>query len=91
MNAIQEIEISSERYRRAGYQRCKKKIMPLEVRARVLGRFTGFLCEKCARMELEAIPIHLKEMIKVLNKLSKMSDEERRERLNKMMILQKLK
>ena len=64
--------------------------MPLEIRARVLGRYTGFLCEKCARMEIEIIPIHLKEIINKLNKLSKMSEEERRGYLTRMMILKKL-
>lgn len=90
MNAIEEIEISSERYRRARCKRCKKKIMPLEIRASVLGRFTGYLCEKCARMEIEVIPIHLKKIIERLDKLSKMSDEEKRTQLNRMMILKKL-
>ena len=90
MNVIEDLEIASEKYRRAGCQRCKKKIMPLEIRARVLGRYTGFLCEKCARMEIEIIPIHLKEIINKLNKLSKMSEEERRGYLTRMMILKKL-
>lgn len=90
MNAIEEIEISSERYRRARCKRCKKKIMPLQIRASVLGRFTGYLCEKCARMEMEIIPTQLKETINKINKLSKMSDDEKRVHLNRMMILKKL-
>ena len=87
---IEDIQIASERHRRARCQKCKKKIMPLEIRARVIGKWEGYLCEKCAREEIEVIPIRLKEIIKKLKDLSKMTDEEKRDYLYRMMILKKL-
>jgi len=90
MNAIQDIEVSSEKYRRARCKKCTKKIMPLEIRGVVEGKFSGYLCEKCTREEIEVIPIHLKEIIKKLNRLSNMSEAQKRGILNRMMILKKL-
>ena len=90
MNAISHIEIAPEKYRRARCQKCHKKIMPLEVRGAVSGRFLGYLCEKHLKEELEIIPKQLKQINKEFNRLTNMSKEEKEDQLNRLIILKKL-
>jgi len=88
---IEDIQVVPEKYRRANCKKCKRKIEHLEVRGVIRGGiYDGYLCEKCSKEYLADIPKCLKKMNEKINKLSKMSDEEKREYLKRLGILREL-
>ena len=88
---IEEIQISNPKYRRARCQKCKKKILPLEMRGVVRGSlYFGYLCKKCNKEELLKLPLHIKKMNEKYKEFEKMNDEEKLDYLNRLEILKKL-
>lgn len=88
---IEEIQVSSEKFRRAKCKKCKRKIMPLKIRSVVQGgTYDGYLCEKCTEEELKDIPKRLEKVNNIFYKLIKMDVEEKRDYLRKLNILKEL-
>lgn len=88
---IENIQIAPNKYRRANCKKCKKKILPLEIRGVVCGSlYYGYLCKKCTKEELSKYPLHIKKMNKKCEKFEEMNDDKKLDYLNRLEILKKL-
>lgn len=88
---LEDIQISSEKFRRAKCKKCKRKIMPLEIRGVVQGGiYDGYLCDKCSEEELDDIPKRLEKVNNKFYKLLKMNVKEKRDYLRRLNILKEL-